>query len=138
MYVLTTTLPGAHIDDDNTKRFFAEFRATNEETATSILENNADKLFNDLLLKDSLGFQEAYSALAEVQFGEKDIVVLMEKATLQYPKYENNYQSVNEQLLSQVETLLKKYPSKEHQDQVNAFIPGSYQKENKSLCEDTN
>ena len=133
MYILTTAPPLLYADEKNTNRFFDEFRVSNEETATAILENNSDKLFVGLQSNDSTIFQQAYDALNEVQFMEKDITLLMEKATQQYPKYENIYQSVNEKLLFQVEALLKKDSSKGNQAIINAFIKENYNKANKSI-----
>lgn len=133
MYVLTTTPPLVYADEKNTNRFFEEFRVSKEETETLVLENNSDNLFTSLQSKDSATFQLAYDALSEVQFMEKDIMPLMEKATLQYPNYQNIYQSVNEKLLVQVETLLKKNPSPGNQTKINAFIQENYNKANKAI-----
>lgn len=133
MYVLTTAPPLIYADEKNTNRFFAEFRVSKEETGTSALDNNSDKLFAGLHSNDSATFQQAYDALNEVQFVEKDIMLLMEKATQQYPKYENNYQSVNEKLLFQAEALLKKNPSTGNRTKINAFIKDNYGKTNTAI-----
>ncbi len=108
MYVLATAPPLVYADEKNTNLFFNEFRAVKEETVAGIIENSSDKLFADLQSKDSATFQQAYDALSEVRFMQKDIPLLMDKSIQQYLTYENIYQSVNEKLLSQVETLLEK------------------------------
>jgi len=132
MYVLTTTPPLVYADEKNTNRFFNEFRAK-EETATSIIENSSDKLFADLQSKDSATFQQAYDALSEVQFMQRDIPLLMDKSIQQYSKYENIYQSVNEKLLSQVEALLERNSSVGNKARVNDFIRENYKSANKSI-----
>lgn len=133
MYVLATVPPLIYADEKNTNRFFSEFRAIKEETATAIIENNSDKLFADLQSKDSATFQQAYDALSEVRFMQKDITLLMDKSIQPYSTYENIYQSVNEKLLSQAETLLEKDTLAVSKERVNDFIRENYSKANKNI-----
>lgn len=133
MYVLTTVPPLVYADERNTNRFFNEFSVSKEETAAAIIENNSDKLFTDLHSKDSATFQQAYDALSEVRFMQKDIIPLMDKSIQEYSTYENIYQSVNEKLLSLVETLLEKDSSANDKVQVNTFIHENYSKPDKTI-----
>jgi uncharacterized protein YbaP (TraB family) len=133
MYVLVTSRPHTFADENNMTRFFEDFRITREETETPILKNTSEKLFRDLRSEDSLTFQQAYDAIAGVQFMEMDIVLLMEKAMQQYPRYENNYQSVNDRLLYQVSALLTKNPSTDYQNNISDFIRQHYNKADKVI-----
>lgn len=133
MYVLANTLPLAYADEENTNRFYNDFRLSKEETASSIIGNNSDKLFADLVSKDSATFQHAYNSLSEVQFMEKDIALLMDRSIQQYPTNENIYQSVNEKLLSLVDALLEKDSSATNKTKVNIFIQENYNKANKNI-----
>ncbi|HKO80942.1 MAG TPA: hypothetical protein VJU78_11130, partial [Chitinophagaceae bacterium] len=133
MYLLANTQLLTYADDENTRRFFNDFRVSKEETASPILGNNSDKLFAALQSKDSATFQQAYNALSEVQFIEKDIALLMDRAIQQYPANENIYQSVNEKLLSLVEALLEKDSSATNKVKVNTFIQENYNKSNKNI-----
>jgi hypothetical protein len=133
MYVLVNALPLAYADEPNRSRFFNEFRVSKEEKATGIFGNNAGPLFADLQSKDSATFQQAYKALNEVRFFEKDILLLLEKATVQYPLYENNYQSVNNKLISLAEKLLNDGDQPADRSQVAEFIRGIYAKDNKAV-----
>ncbi len=100
MYSLYIILPGAFAGDDNVNLFFKDFKITKETRPDELLNNTPARLFADLTSTDSAVFQKAYDALNEVKFGQSQLILLLKKSLLEYPRYENTYEDVNDKLLS--------------------------------------
>ncbi|HEY1871717.1 MAG TPA: hypothetical protein VGG71_11710, partial [Chitinophagaceae bacterium] len=99
MYSFHVTVPPAFADESNLNLFFENLKLAEEKAPNEILNNSPSKLFKDLQSSDSTTFQKAYDALDKVSFSQHEFMLLLQKSLLGYPKYENNYISVNKKLL---------------------------------------
>ena len=132
MYILSAASPFKYADENNATRFFEEFRFHKEMTPSPVFSNHPGLLFADLQSGDSATFHTAYSALDDVHFISDDIMLLLNKALLQYPAYDGGL-SVNMQLLQIANTLFTNDTSIAYRNRVIQFIRTNYGNENKVI-----
>jgi len=131
MYSIHMKMPGAFADKTNIGLFFQNFKIADEKRPAEILNNSAEKLFTDLKSPDSATFQHAYDALSEVRFDQDQLMLLMQKSTIEYPDNEN-YQTVNNKLLWLANDLFET-ADRATKKEVFAFIEDNYSKPNKVI-----
>lgn len=132
MYTLKMEVAPAFTNAKDDDRFFESFRLAKEEKSDAIFSAGPGLLFEDLLSKDSATFKEAYDALDEVDFRQQHFSLLLQQSLLEYPMYDDMYQTVNQKLLYFVGTMAKE--SKDDSGKLFEFIRSHYNDSGKGIA----
>ncbi len=124
MYVLSYDMDDPLEDSGNMDQFFHSFRLTNEKKDNDIYTAGPEKLFSDLLSKDSGTWHRAFNAFDIVRFGPEHIQLLAQKAMLDYPLDTTEYQTANSKIFDEMTELIAK--NKESHAWVRDFVKNSY------------
>jgi uncharacterized protein YbaP (TraB family) len=104
LYLLMAFLPKQQVDSKNEKKFFDDFRVTNEVQPTIYIKK-AKELLQALASRDTAVFSDALEVFQKVNFDKEDLPLLHQALVQNYIKREDDYYTVNDRIADVLEDL---------------------------------
>lgn len=133
IYTLSTEIHLSGTESAGEDQFFTSFALAKPAVSSEIFTRSPRQLFTDLQLTDSAIFRQAFEALDEVAFEKKQLDLLLEKTLLDYPKYDNMYQTVTDKLWQKINKLAQ--TDEEARKKITDFVIARYSDPGKLVAE---
>ncbi|MEO6719003.1 MAG: TraB/GumN family protein [Ferruginibacter sp.] len=117
-YHLVVMAPHAIITNQNSTRFFDDFRFANEGIPSSKLKNKTAIILADMAGLDSASKKDASDAMSAHKFDVSDLDQLSAAYLKSYPKDTTEYRTVNEQICTAIKDI--------HDSAVVSFVANNY------------
>lgn len=124
LFIITTT---SLIDNENTNRFFTDFRFADESVTSSAFTNKTSLIVSDLQSKDSATRADATETLGNTKFTSKDLPLLFNAYFKDYPVDTTSYNTINKTIGFAIKAI--------SDTSVLNFVKNNYQKVPVSLPE---